>query len=78
MFSVFSQVTITPSEHPARPGVSLDDTAGPQSDGLVLVTPVVGVVGVVGVPTPERCCAEVCLMTVCLVTWSEDCGTWDC
>ena len=63
MFSVFSQVTITPSEHPTRPGVSLDDTAGSQSDGLVLVTPVVGVVGVVGVPTPERCCTEACLMT---------------
>ena len=55
MFSVFSQVTITPSEHPARPRVSLDDTAGPQSDGLVLVTPVVGVVGVVGVPSPATC-----------------------
>ena len=43
------------SEHPAGPGVSLDDTAGPQGDRLVLVAPVVRVVGVVGVPTSESC-----------------------
>ena len=43
------------SEHPAGPGVSLDDTAGPQGDRLVLVAPVVRVVRVVGVPTSASC-----------------------
>ena len=55
MFSVFSQITVTPSEHPTRPGVSLNDTAGSQCDRLVLVAPVVGVVGVVGVPSSATC-----------------------
>ena len=38
-------------QDPAWSGVSLDDTAGSEGDGLVLVAPVVGVVGVVGVST---------------------------
>ena len=38
-------------QDPTWSGVSLDDTAGSEGDGLVLVAPVVGVVGVVGVAT---------------------------
>ena len=41
-------------EHPTWSGVPLDHTAGSQGDGLVLVTPVVGVVGVIGVATSVK------------------------
>ena len=34
-------------------GIPPDDTAGSESDGLVLVTPVASVAGVVGVATPD-------------------------
>ena len=41
-------------QHPTWSGVPLDHTAGSQGDGLVLVTPVVGVVGVIGVATSVK------------------------
>ena len=41
-------------QHPTWSGVPLDDTAGSEGDGLVLVTPVVGVVGVIGVATSVK------------------------
>ena len=42
------------SEHSAASlGIPPDDTAGSESDGLVLVTPVASVAGVVGVATPD-------------------------
>ena len=56
-FSLGSNITRGLSDllqDPTWSGVSLDNTAGSQGDCLVLVTPVVGVVGVIGVATSVK------------------------